>query len=233
MLLDGNNSPQSKQVTVLTRNPVATRLFGGILREWGIEMAADPASAQMVFVERGIGAPVSRGRLVWLSSMPVRDGEYLDIPLSLTRLYHLLEQELFSSPRRHIRVPLQGAVELHTAHGLQSAELTSMSDRGCRLDCDRELAKGQPLVLDMILDRQRLRINGEVIYTIPAGDLSRTRKPKVGVLFSQIDQTLCNALRMFIEKTCVARACSHLGVATNNPAITWIDLARNPWAELQ
>ena len=233
MLLEQTNTQRSKQVAVMTHNPVATRLFGGILHDWGIEMVADSSSAQMVFVERGLDAPASRGRLVWLSSMPVRDGEYLDIPLSLTRLYHMLEETLFSSPRRHIRVPLQAAVELHTERGLLNADLTSMSDRGCRLDCDRELAKGQRLVLETILDRQHLSLNGEVIYSIPAGDLSKTRKPQVGVLFSQIDQALCNALRMFIEKTCVARACSNLGIATNNPAITWIDLVRNPWADLK
>ena len=70
--------------------------------------------------------------------MPLIDESFLTVPISLTRLYHLLEVHFFPTPRRHIRVTKEIAVDLHYDGQWQEGRLISLSDRGGRFFCDEE-----------------------------------------------------------------------------------------------
>ena len=189
------------------------------------------AEASVVFVERGLDASAAPERLVWLSSMPT-DEPFLDVPISLTKLYHMLEEDFFPSPRRHIRVPMACEAYLQVHGAWLPVTLVSLSDRGGRFKCASELSRKQLTTLEMTLDRRNLRLPAEVLYTIPAGDTPGREDAQFGVLFKPLDEQICDALRLFIERTCVARACAVLELKMNDPSLSWIDVATDPWAGL-
>lgn len=233
MLLGKKSKIDLKKVAVLTRNPAVTTLLGAILEDWGFVALTTPDQAAVTFVERGLEAPASSGRLVWLTPMPLNEGAYLEIPISLTRLYHMLEEEFFPSPRRHIRVSMNCPADLQVDGAWEETTLISMSDRGGRLRAKRELPRGSKVSVEVKLAGRVLRLPGEILYCIPAGDLPGRENPQVGILFKPLEESICSALRMYIEQTCVDRACSEHGLQCTEQVLSWIELQRNPWSGLE
>lgn len=219
-------------VSVLTRNTTFNRLLQAILAEWQFYLEADAASLDVLLLERGLAAPDGNHQVIWLSPMPLATGPYLEVPLSLTELYHYLEKLFFPQPRHHIRLPLNQAIDLNVRGVWLVGKLLSLSDRGARVACPATLPKGESLQLDFRLRNYPLRLTAEVLYDIPAGDAPGREHPQAGLLFKPLRPELRLALRHFIERSFVDLACGKTGIAASDPCLSWLDLTRKPWAGL-
>lgn len=232
MLLERARSVAGGQVTVLTRSPNFTRILEGILAEWHFRAAAAAVNNEVVLVERGLDAPQDAKRVVWLSPMPMAAEPYLEVPLSLTELYHYLEKQFFQQPRHHIRLPLDQPLDLNVRGVWLVARLRSISDRGARITCPVLLPRGESLQLDFKLEGYPLRLSAEVLYEIAPGDVSGREHPQAGLIFRPLRPAISVALRQFIEKSFVERACARTGIAGNDLSLSWFKLDPNPWGAL-
>jgi len=228
-MLLGVRQSQLKQVAVVTRNRQFTKLFRSILADWKIISVDDLSEAKVVFAEHGLALPADSGEVVWLTSMPLAKEHYLEIPISLTRLYNLLETQFFPTPRRHIRVVVDLDVDLRIENNWLTGRLLSLSDRGGRIECPMELSRGGLLHLDLNLAGKRLRIPAEVLYCIPSGDSPGHLQPQVGILFKPDRERDFNLIRHYVLKTCIETACARSGVAFNDPCVSWLELPDDPW----
>lgn len=217
-------------VAVQTRNPTVTRLLEAVLAEWQL-CSRDLAEARVVLVERGLPAPVGR-EVVWLTPMPLAEGIFLELPLSLIELYHCLETFFFPLPRRHIRMNTHVPVDLNVRSVWLVGQLLSLSDSGARIACPAALPKGELLILDFKLDNFPLRINGEVLYEIPPGDTEGHKDPQAGLVFKPISPEWRQALRHYIEQCSLQRACTETGISPHDPALSWFERVGSPWAGL-
>ena len=111
MLLGGKQS-EIKPVAVVTRDQQFNRLLSSILAEWKFTAVADPSVAKVVFAEQGIDLPELGGEVVWLTRQPLPGCRFLTTPISLTKLYNILETECFPTPRRHIRISIEVQVDV-------------------------------------------------------------------------------------------------------------------------
>lgn len=228
MLLGGEKS-NLKQVAVVTRNLQFNRLLNRILADWRFFAVADLSVAKVIFAERGIELPEHNGQVVWLSPMPLSEGSSLETPISLTRLYHLLETYLFPTPRRHIRVVMETAVDLKIEGEWFDGCLVSLSGRGGRIACKREISQGKSLEVAVKLAGKVLILPAEVLYCIPAGDFPGRSQPHVGVRFKSSNGHEFDTLRRFIEMTCIERACAREDIQLTDSCVSWLDMPADPW----
>ncbi|PLX85029.1 MAG: hypothetical protein C0614_04655 [Desulfuromonas sp.] len=223
MLLSGTRQSNARQVAIVTRNPVLLQILTALLGDWGFSVVEPQVEPGVVFLEHGLAEPTFTTRTVLLTSMPVSDRSCLLTPISLTRLYHLLEDEFFPSPRRHIRVNTEIDADLQIDGAWQPGNITSLSDRGCRVTCDYELPAKQPLVIEFRLGERRIRLSAQVLYCIPAGETASRAKPQFGVQFKQIDPAICTALRASIERKCLERAFRKIDIDPAHPVNSWFE----------
>ena len=231
MLLGGKES-EIKQVAVMTRNQQIKQLLSSILAEWRFFSVEDPAEARVVFIEHGLDLPDLAAEVVWLAPQPLSAGRCLTTPLSLSRLYTLLETEYFPTPRRHIRLAIETQVNVCLDSAWQECQMVSIAERGGRIVYQEELQRGTVLQLEMQIAGKSLQLPAEVLYSIPAGDLSCRSLPQVGVLFRPTDDRVINMLRRFIEKACVESACAREGIPLDDPCLRWVDFIDDPWREM-
>jgi len=228
MLLGGKQS-DIKQVAVVTRNLQFNKLLSSILADWKFFTVDDVSAAKVIFAERGLDLPAHEAQVVWLTPLPLSEGSFLTVPISLTQLYHLLEDHLFPIPRRHIRVAMETAVDLQIENCWLEGQLASLSGRGGRILCAHEIARGKMLHIEVELAGRILKIPAEVLYCIPAGDSPGRLQAQVGVLFRPSDSHVLEMLRRFIEKTCIERACIRENLLLNAPCVSWLEVPTNPW----
>lgn len=228
-MLLGDAQSQIKQVAVITRNLQFNRLLSSILAEWKFFAVNDPSVAEVVFAERGISLPEVPGRVVWLTSMPLAEGDFQEIPIVLTQLYSLLETKLFPTPRRHIRVVMETAVDLKIDDVWYDGCLVSLSGRGGRMTCEHEIERGKILEISANLGGRVRRIPAEVLYCVPAGDSPGRMQPQIGVLFKLSNGGEFEMFRRFIERTCIERACAREDILLTDPCLSWLDLPVDPW----
>lgn len=229
MLLGGKQA-DLKQVAVITRNPQFTKLLSSILADWKFFTVDDLSAAKVIFAERGLELPAHDAQVVWLTPLPLAEGSFLTTPIPLTRLYNLLETHLFPTPRRHIRVAMEAAVDLKIENDWLEGRLLSLSGRGGRITCTHEIPRGKLLNIEVKLAGKILRIPSEVLYCIPAGDSPGRSQAQVGVLFKLSSDQEFDALQRFIEKICIERACARENIPLNDPCVSWLDVPGNPWA---
>lgn len=223
MLLGGKQA-DIKQVAVVTRNQKFNRLLSSILADWKFFTVNDLSAATVIFAERGLELPAHDGHVVWLTPLPLSEGSFLEVPISLTRLYHLLEIHLFPTPRRHVRVAMETVVDLKIENDWQEGRLISLSDRGGRITCTNEIPRGKSLTLEMKLMGRVLRLPAEVLYCIPAGDSPGRSQPQIGVIFKPPNDHEFVFLRRFIEKTCIEQACARENIPLTDPCVSWLDV---------
>jgi hypothetical protein len=228
MLLGGEQS-NIKQVAVVTRNLKFNRLLNRILANWRFFVVEDLSAAKVIFAERGVKLSEHEAQVVWLTPMPLSEGEFLEIPISLTRLYHLLEAHLFPTPRRHIRVVMEADVDLKIENDWFDGCLVSLSGRGGRITCAHEIPRGKVLDIAFKLAGKVFRTPAEVLYCIPAGDSQKWFKPQIGVLFKFSNEHDLDMLRRFIEKACIESACVTEGIPFNDPCVSWLNVPVDPW----
>jgi hypothetical protein len=153
--------------------------------------------------------------------MPLEGADFLTIPISLSELYLLLEAHFFPTPRRNIRLTMEASVDLKIGTKWLEGRLVSLSDRGGRLTCAKEIPRGTELTLEVKLNSELLRIPSEVIYCIPAGDSPGRLYPQVGILFKPGNGETFELLKRFIETSCIEYACAREGVSLNDPCLSW------------
>ncbi|RLB67533.1 MAG: hypothetical protein DRH08_03415 [Deltaproteobacteria bacterium] len=225
MLLGGKQA-DIKQVAVVTRNQNFSRLLSRILADWKFFTVDDISAAKVVFAERGLELPAHDGQVVWLTPLPLSEESFLTVPISLTRLYHLLEIHLFPTPRRHIRVAMETAVDLKVEGDWLEGHLVSLSDRGGRISCVNEIPRGKSLDIEVKLANRIFRMPAEVLYCIPAGDSLSRSQPQIGVIFKPPSDQEFGLLKRFIEKTCIERACAREDIPLNDPCVSWLDVPK-------
>jgi hypothetical protein len=202
-----------------------------VLAEWQLA-AREPAEAGVFLVERGLPAPEGQ-QVIWLTPMPLGEDLHLELPLSLTALYHCLEQIFFPLPRRHIRMVTAVPVDLNVRSVWLVGRLISLSDHGARIACPAVLPKGESILLDFKLDNFPLRLNGEVLYEIPPGDTESHKEPQAGLLFKPLAADLRQALRHYVEQCSLQRACAEAGISRHDPALSWFEQVASPWSGLK
>ena len=220
------------KVSVLTRNERFNRLLQAILEEWHFITDAGAASLDILLLERGLPAPEGAHHIVWLTPMPLGTEAHLEVPLSLTALYHLLEKQFFVEPRHHIRLPVDLPVDLNVRGVWLVGRMLSISDRGARITCPALLPKREQIQLDFKLENYPLRVSADVLYEIPAGDGSGREHPQAGLVFHSLKPALGQALRRFIERSFVDLGCSKSGISPIDPCLSWLDLNRTNWTTL-
>jgi len=221
-LILGDKPSEIKQVAVITRSQQFSKLLTSILADWKFFAVEDLSAATVAFVERGVELPDHDVRVVWLTSMPLEKGDFLTTPISLSELYLLLQAHFFPTPRRNIRVAMDIPVELKIESTWLEGQLVSLSDRGGRLTCAREIPRGAELTLELKLEGETLRIPSEVLYCIPAGDSSSRLQPQIGVLFKPTKIEMFERLKRFIEKNCIECACAREGISLNDTCLSWL-----------
>ena len=220
MLLGGKQS-EIKQVAVITRSQQFNKLLASILADWKFFAVEELSAATVAFVERGVELPDQDVQVVWLTPMPLEKGDFLTTPISLSELYLLLEAHFFPTPRRNIRVAMEMSVELKIKSEWLEGQLASLSNRGGRLTCAKEIPRGTELTLEVKLEGEILRIPSEVLYCIPAGDSPSRLQPQIGILFKPTNIEMFELLKRFIEKTCIECACAREGISLNDPCLSW------------
>jgi len=220
-LLLGGKQSEIKQVAVITRSQQFNKLLASILADWKFFAVEELSAATVAFVERGVELPDPDVQVVWLTPMPLEKGDFLTTPISLSELYLLLEAHFFPTPRRNIRVAMEMSVELKIKSEWLEGQLASLSNRGGRLTCAREIPRGTELTLEVKLEGEILRIPSEVLYCIPAGDSPSRLQPQIGVLFKPTNIEVFELLKRFIEKTCIECACAREGISLNDPCLSW------------
>jgi len=228
MLLGGKQS-NLKQVAVVTRNLRFNKLLSSILADWKFFAVEDLSAAKVIFAERGIELPEHTGQVVWLSPMPLSAGIFLETPISLTRLYQLLETHLFPTPRRHIRVVMETAVDFKIDGEWFDGCLVSLSGRGGRIACSREIPPGTSLEVAVKLAGKAIMLSAEVLYCIPAGDFPGRSQPYVGVCFKSATGHEFEMLQGIIEKTCIESACAREDIPLTDSCLSWLDIPVDPW----
>jgi hypothetical protein len=223
-MLLGEREQREKPVAVVSRNPQLGKLIDSILEDWSFHPVDDPRQAKVVFIEYGIEPPDVDAPLVRLTPLPMAEGSFLTIPISLTRLFHLLEVHFFPTPRRHIRVSMAAEVELGIDNDWFQGRLVSLSDRGGRILHAHEVPRGKQVKLGLKMEGERLLVPAEVIYCVPAGDSPGRQQPNVGVLFKPERKQLIDRIRHFIEKSCLERACEKAGISRKDSCLSWIDV---------
>ncbi len=223
MLLGGKQA-DIKQVAVVTRNQKFNRLLSRILDDWKFYTVDDLSAAKVIFAERGLELPAHDAQVVWLTPLPLSEGSFLTVPISLTRLYHLLEIHLFPTPRRHIRVAMEAVVDLKIENDWQEGRLLSLSNRGGRIICTSEIPRGKLLDIEVKLAGRVLRMPSEVLYCIPVGDSPSRVQPQIGVLFKSSDDHTLDFLRRFIDKTSIESACVRENILLTDPCVSWLDV---------
>jgi hypothetical protein len=228
-MLLGEKRSEIKQIAVTTRNQKFNRLLSRILVNWRYRTVDDLSAAMIVFAERGLALPPCDGQVIWLTPMPLSEGSFLAVPISLTDLYHLLEVNFYPVPRRHIRVTMDEAVDLKTENGWLEGRLVNLSDRGGRIACAQEMPRGTLLQIEVTLAGEALRIPSKVLYCVPGRDFSGRTQPQIGVLFNLPSDVEHDMLRRFIEKTCVVSACASEDIQLKDPCVSWLDVPGDPW----
>ena len=223
-LLLGGKQSAIKQVAVMTRSQQFNKLLTSILADWKFFAVEDVSKATVVFAERGLEVPGSDAKVVWLTPMPLGEGDFLTVPISLTELYLLLETRFFPTPRRNIRVNLEISVDLKVENKWLEGQMVSLSGRGGRLTCAREIPRGTELILEVKLNGETLRIPSEVIYCIPAGDMPSRLEPQIGVLFKPSDEAMFDLFKRFIEKSCIEAACAREEISLHDSCLSWLSM---------
>ncbi len=226
-MLLGKSHKDLRQVAIAVRSPQFKGLLTSLLAGWKIDVAEDVGAGGIYFIERGLPEPATAARVIWLTPLPLHDGEYLLIPISPTKLHLLLEEHFFPTPRRHIRIVMDSEADLQVDGRWHESRLVSISDRGARMTCPFELAKGAGLTVEMKLDGRTVRCPADVLYCLPSGDSIGRSHSQVGVLFRPHDTTLYGQLQQMIEKLSIATACDKAGVAFNDPCVRWFDIDEN------
>jgi len=173
-----------KAVYVRTCNPHLDRMLSTLIREWHYQLTDAPGERTLVIVEDGCATLEEHPSALWLSRSSYAAQGRLQIPIAIQELYGFLERRFHNPPRRHLRLTLDLPCRMQLQGEWGDANILSLSDRGCRIGLDREIARDQPLRLSFSVAGHPLDLAGSVIYSVPRYSGDRQANFDLGVIFS-------------------------------------------------
>jgi hypothetical protein len=184
--------PTRKPIAVLTENEATRRLLQTLLVEWQYEVVSEPPLEGLLLTEEN-----SAGAVLRLSSRPDGRTERLARPLSVENLAGNLSDFFHRQPRRHLRIFQSLPFTLTRGQKKENGFLVSLSDRGCRFRCGRDLAKGEEVELLGRLGEGEWHLRGRVIYVVPQGEKTGAGAD-IGVAFEALAPARRLELREYI-----------------------------------
>lgn len=194
-----------RRLCLCIRNEPFRLVLEGVLREWHYFLQENPADSDLVLAEDGFPVGEEAPPVLWLTRSRSGEPGKLDLPLSMEELWANLESRFHKSPRNHIRTNPELPATLEMRNETDEILLTSLSDMGGRFNFHRELPPGEEMVLGLSISGRRFKLPGQVIYTIPTGELKDSGESQVGVVFIHRDKSTRELLREFIIRTCFMR----------------------------
>lgn len=201
MLLDIDSRPGGvKQIAVAMRSDAVTEFLCHLLELWQFEICEPSDSSVLLLAEKGSAEPLAGQGVIWLNAET--DGGELgfSLPIEPESFWQALEQRFHKPPRRHIRLSLALHAEVVVGDDRTETVVTSLSDMGCRFSFHRELVRGEQLTLCLEVEGESLRIDGEVIYSMPVSAVS-TGEVRAGALFSGIEAVQREHVRAFLIRS--------------------------------
>lgn len=185
MLIDAIPAMVEKRLCLVIRSEGLRAVLGGLLEQWQFHLLAEAEPDDLVLAQEGCCPPADSREVLWLSSSRYESRHRLCLPISPEELWRTLENRFHKPPRNHIRmtVELDAAVLVRGERTI--SRLASLSDKGGRFFFPRELANGEELALELVLDGRSLRLDGRVIYVVPRGELAGTTTSEVGAIFDR------------------------------------------------
>ena len=192
--------PTSAAKTVFLDLPQASlhKVLRSLLRQWHFDLTESSTKEGLHLTAPSPHQLTLHGPAGLLTSLP--------FPLRIEELWRAVEGPFYPFPRAHIRLNLEQALLLHLRGQYEETSLSSLSDRGMRFFCKRELVPEEELEVEMELEGEVLRLKGTVIYA-----QSRTDCWETGVVFQHITPAERLRVRNFIVRTLLTRARSEVG----------------------
>lgn len=189
MLLEASRpSFGGKRIAILARSKALEALLRGLLMQWNYTLLEEPADDAVLLAEEGCLPPQGHGDVLWLTRSRYEGSQRLSLPLVLEELWRKLESRYHKPPRNHIRISLQLPAVVQIRDECTPIQIVSLSDLGARFDFPRELVRGEQLLLQTMLDGEKLVLEGGVIYVVPRGDLKETGQSEIGMIFDRTPQ---------------------------------------------
>ncbi|WP_027715329.1 PilZ domain-containing protein [Desulfuromonas sp. TF] len=205
MLIGTLPKPSENRLCLFVRNESFRLVLAGLLGEWRYSVQKNPAAADLLLAEDGSPVPEDGAPVLWLTRTRCEEQDRLGLPFSLEELWTELERRFYKPARSRIRIRLALPATLEVRNETVEISITSLSDLGGRFDLDRELAPGEELVLGLTIARRRLKLSARVIYVVPLGDLDRSGKAQIGVIFDYRARSLRKVLHDFVIQTYLER----------------------------
>jgi PilZ domain len=225
-MLEESLPPQSKQrrVWLQIRQPALQAFLEVMLRDWRYQPCDEFVADGLLLAEEGTLEPPPNQQTVWLSHSTVPAGEGLQFPLDITELRAQLERCYHNPPRRHLRLVMEMPCELSIPGRRVKATIISLSDRGCRLNCAFELARGVQAGLRVELAGHPFRLLGKVIYCADRYFAEKESYYDLGLHFVDRGQEQRAALLDFIVASNIIRAKARLPAEVSAAALSWFVL---------
>ncbi|MGE4579518.1 MAG: PilZ domain-containing protein [Desulfuromonadales bacterium] len=213
MMLTDALCPSSATKTVFLDLPQASLqdVLRSLLQQWHFDLTESSTKARMQLT-----APSSRQLTL---HGPAGLSTHLSFPLRIEELWRAVEAPFYPFPRAHIRLNLELALLLNLRGQREETSLSSLSDRGLRFLCGRELVPEEEVEAEMELEGEVLRLQGTVIYA-----QSRANGWETGAVFQHITPAERLRVRNFIVRTLLARVRSEVGEDSFHEAVGYFHL---------
>jgi len=216
-----------KAVYIRTRDPLLGQMLATIIGEWFFPCTDLPGGQTLELLEEGCASPEDHPSAIWLSRSSYAAQGRLQIPIAIQELYSHLERRFHTPPRRHLRLALDLPCRMQLQGACEDVNILSLSDRGCRIGYDREVARGQTLRLSFSVAGQPMELAGAVIYSVPRYGADREANYDLGVIFTGQGGLDREILLDFIISTYFVRARGGLSKEVFDAALGYFLLSDN------
>lgn len=210
---------EEKRVWLRVRQPALQAFLAELLNQWQYQPCDEYVADGLLLAEEGALEPPANQQTIWLSSSAYATGGRLRFPLEIFELYALLERRYHTPPRRHLRLNVELPCRLMIEAFADTAVMASLSDRGCRVLCQRELVRDQRLSLEFSLGERPITLAAKVIYCVPRYRGSELLNYDLGLLFDRIDREGQQKLLDYIVASYFIRVGQQLAPASFSEAL--------------
>lgn len=222
-----------KSVYIRTRDPQLSRMLTTILEEWQYQPSDQAGERILAMIEEGCAESEEFPSAVWLSRSNYAAQGRLQIPIAIQELYGILERRFHTPPRRHLRLALDLPCRLQLQGEWGDVNILSLSDRGCRIGIDREVARDQLVKLSFSVAGHPMELAGSVIYSVPRYSADRQANYDLGIIFTSQGSLDREILLDFIISTYFVRARGRLPEVDFSAALDFFQLSDNVRRRLQ
>lgn len=210
---------EEKRVWLCVRQPAFQVFLAELLSQWQYQPCDEYVADGLLLAEEGVLEPPANQQTIWLSSSAYASSSCLQLPLQIFELYALLERRYHTPSRRHLRLNVELPCRLTIDNSAADAGMVSLSDRGCRVICQRELVREQRLSLEFTLGERPITLATKVIYSVPRYHGSELLNYDLGLLFDRIDRAGQQGLLDYIVASYFIRVGKQLEPANFSEAL--------------